>query len=198
MGSDIHLFVEKRENDNWVPVADSETSSYEGWLYNNRNYNLFAFLADLRNYNNYIPISRPKGLPHDVSKEVKEKADYWGVDGHTHSWLTLEEILEFDWACEDIKKGFVNELEYKEFIKNGYPTSWCGGFGGNITNISNEDMDKIISGELKRDEGVSYYTEVSWLVTYKEQAGDFYTKAIPKLKELGNPENVRIVFWFDC
>jgi len=40
------------------------------------------------------PISPPKGLPEDVSFMTKLDSDIWGEDGHSHSWLSSDELLE--------------------------------------------------------------------------------------------------------
>lgn len=102
MGCDIHLFVEHRDKyKNWRDVYKPLKSKY-GWHENyyatiNRHYDLFAILADVRNSSNVKPISKPRGLPEDVSLGVKANADNDGSDGHSHSWLTLEELLSVDW-----------------------------------------------------------------------------------------------------
>ncbi|MCT6901642.1 MAG: hypothetical protein M3Z48_00250 [Lactobacillus sp.] len=101
MGCDIHAYVEvkrypyqdeKRENGVWIN-ADKWTVNqeqvlhpeddqrhmiidYDDHIYKGRNYYLFAILADVRNGKGFTPISEPKGLPVDVSPEVKKISDY--------------------------------------------------------------------------------------------------------------------------
>ena len=117
MGCDIHLYVENRVNGAWraaecfVQDKDDPKSCadvpYEKRLYSGRNYNLFSILADVRNgYGfagvptgaGYKPMSKPKGLPADVSPEVKAVSDQWDGDGHSHSWFTVAEIMAYDWT----------------------------------------------------------------------------------------------------
>lgn len=76
------------------------------WAYDGRNYNLFAILADVRNGRGFAgsytgegfnPIAEPKGIPNDLSPEVTESFHYWEGDGHSHSWFTLQDLLDYDW-----------------------------------------------------------------------------------------------------
>ena len=79
-----------------------------------RNYNLFCALCGVRNYHfdgDIKCVSKPKGLPNDVSDIVKKQYDLWGSDGHSHSWNTLKELKEFDWSVYgDTVKEFLEEV----------------------------------------------------------------------------------------
>lgn len=227
MGCDIHLFVEKRffrYNDKnkkdgvWVNADKWSINEYhylypddkesrlhvdrDDCFYTGRNYNLFAILANVRNDYGFIPISMPKGLPDDISPEIKAEANFYGADGHSHSWLTLKELLEYDWQQVTLRRGWVDEETYKQFKETGKPYPCCGGVGGlNVVRIGNEELDKIISGEAQREEGKSYYTMIEWEQTYTDCCKTFTNKTIAKLKKLARDrndyENIRIVFWFD-
>lgn len=66
-----------------------------------RNYNLFCALCGVRSYQfEGVPkiISEPKGVPKDASKEYLQQVKRWDGDGHSHSWNTLKELLDFDWS----------------------------------------------------------------------------------------------------
>ena len=55
----------------------------------------------------------------------------------------------------------------------------------------------MVSNNLKED-GKEYYISARFpKQAYKDCVGSFYTNTISRLKELGNEEDVRIVFWFD-
>lgn len=110
MGTDIHVFIEqktiKKDNplltewislDEWIHTPDYEETWVQKPYWRDRNYLLFAILADVRNHYDIHPIALPKGLPDDVSPEVKNRSDIEGEDAHTRSWLTLKELLEYDW-----------------------------------------------------------------------------------------------------
>jgi hypothetical protein len=171
MGCDIHLYAEVRRDGKWHRVfpppeardpwyieqaANVNGGTYYAvralctW-YHDRNYNVFGMLAGVR-AREFRPIAEPRGWPDDLSDEVRAilhaaetaetedalpEGEIWPGD-HSFSWLTLRELLEYDWQCR---------------------TSW-------------ED-------------------------TYAECAGQFYTKVIPALQTLGDPDDVRIVFGFD-
>lgn len=76
-----------------------------------RLYDQFAILANVRNYGGITPISEPRGLPHDVSPDVRNESNHYGVDGHSHSWLTLAELQEkpLRHYCEEPSKYLVEE-----------------------------------------------------------------------------------------
>jgi hypothetical protein len=97
--------------------VDEPGKAREAW-YDERNYYVFACLADVRNHDisftkdfkgytvspfrRYSPIiDEPRGLPEGVTKEAH---DYLAddVDIHSVSWIGLEEIFAFTWpASED-------------------------------------------------------------------------------------------------
>ena len=107
MGCDIHCYAEKKVNGKWEKIGD--VFPLDDWWKNYlkkdfndspfdwRSYAMFGFLADVRNYSNSEYLSEPKGLPDDISKEVQEKADDWEGDGHSHSFLTVKELTDFDY-----------------------------------------------------------------------------------------------------
>lgn len=100
MGCDIHFYVEVRiaPDQQWV-TADAwqpddidgspEVASHHAF-YTARNYSLFALLAGVRG--DEKPIAAPRGIPDDACPEYKAAAKNYGSDGHSHSWLTLEEL----------------------------------------------------------------------------------------------------------
>lgn len=89
MGCDIHAYVEVKHGDKWrmAPVG----------VFDRRNYGLFGFLADVRNYSHVPPIAKPRDIPEDVSPCVGEHVESWAGDSHNHSWLSLKELLDFDY-----------------------------------------------------------------------------------------------------
>ncbi len=147
MGCDIHCFVEKRnkETKEWERFNENIFSGWRdekgaepfGW----RNYEAFATLADVRNRLKIQPIASYRGIPEDVSEEIKQEMDVWRSDAHSENWLTLKELLDFD-------------------------------------------FDKCASEDYQK--------------TYRELIGsDEFFINLEELKTVGNPDDVRIVFWFD-
>jgi hypothetical protein len=83
MGCDIHLFIEIRKNGKWVGADNDD-------ILCDRSYARFAFFADVRNNVDVDPISKPRGLPKDTNCFIK-------YDYHSHSWLSLRELIEFNY-----------------------------------------------------------------------------------------------------
>src|SRR4030095_14523751 len=119
MECDIHLCVEVKKNGEWrrslppKPLDESlakQAKSGDAYYvrcaavtwYDDRNYNTFAMLANVRNGygfagcdtgDGFQPISKPRGLPKDlsaevlaISKDAGDEHDIWLGD-HSHSWL---------------------------------------------------------------------------------------------------------------
>lgn len=97
MGCDIHSFAEKRN-------AEGQWTVVEGvHPFSNRNYGTFGFLADVRNYAKLRPLDTPRGIPNNVSGEVQAEYYAWRGDAHSASWLSVEELTQFDYdsMCEN-------------------------------------------------------------------------------------------------
>lgn len=230
MGCDIHLYVEVKKDGKWVSADTWETD--DGWtdvtkhFYSGRNYDLFAMLANVRNGRGFAgcdtgdgfnPISEPKGLPEDVSPEVKKLSEQWDADGHSHSHLTVQELLDYDWTQTTTKRGIVDAPTFFEWSRwqrsEGLgPDNYCGGVsGGSIREITEEEMKALIDKALVNflDESVFFkkkvietslpheYCSVSWKTPYYRAAGEFLSETFFRLIRLGKPEDVRIVFFFD-
>ena len=220
MGCDIHFYVERRVDGRWVS-ADTWTPNkyykpgeddgerpfevaYENRFYRGRNYDLFAMLADVRNGRGFggvktgegfIPICAPRGLPDDVSDEVRAERAAWDCDGHSDSWLTVAELNAYDWQQTTQHQGIVDALNYFIWQRDGKPRSWAGFVDGPaVRHITNAEMDAAVR-EAHFTNGL--YTRVTWCEPYAASAPEFLEVTLPRLRALGSPEDVRIVFWFD-
>tara|TARA_Y100000401_G_C8310525_1_gene219459 strand:- start:779 stop:1426 length:648 start_codon:yes stop_codon:yes gene_type:complete len=115
---------------------------YTNQPYGGRCYSLFGILAGVRDQSN--PMigaefnSDIKGVPDDASMSVKSMSDEWDIDGHSHNYFTLRELLD-------------------------------------------SEYNKMDDNDLKV-RGIDPY---------------FFNTTIPQLQKLGQPEDVRIIFWFD-
>jgi len=141
-----------------------------------RNYNLFAILVNVRNgtWGKKVKfISGPRGLPKDVSRYVKLESKRWGIDGHSHSWILLKELEDFDWKQKIHHKAYVSSKQAKKFKERGkIPRSYA----------AYSTCGKVIEWDS------NYYDSF---------AKSFVDKIIPQLKKLEKFGEVRIVFWFD-
>ena len=107
--------------------------------YSGRCYRLFGALAGVRDTSvDMVVPGRWDALPDDVSVEIEDLSDEWGMDGHSHNYLTLRELM--------------NSKYYK------------------------------MSADELYDMGMDAY---------------FFKTMVPDLQKFGNPDDIRLVFWFD-
>lgn len=199
MGCDIHLYTEVLktvyDKKTWVNCdrwklnpyygLEDEENQYEiDYLYHDRNYALFAVLADVRNYGGTPHICEPKGLPEDVSTVVKAESDRWDCDGHSHSWFTLAELIANRHLGETIKtSGYVSLTDAALIDAGASPTSWCQ-MTSDRSWVFREWVRKTdVLGDLI-DLCIERMMKEFWIFN-------------PKDIQVGDYEKFRIVFWFD-
>lgn len=85
-----------------------ESLWYIDWgdlVYKGGGYDLHAILANQRNTYISIPyISDPKGLPNDVSEQIRQEFECG--ESHTCTWFTFDEIFKFNWD---------QKIEYEDY-----------------------------------------------------------------------------------
>lgn len=200
MGCDIHMIVQRRdETGAWV---HTDLDGFGG-----RHYLLFACLAGVRNNDNIVPFAEPRGLPPDLAIDqeygvIGKPSRYGGnynIGDHSFTWLGLDEILAFDWERPTTRTGFVSEAEFRVFLEKGQPDSWCGGVGGRTVEVVlSTEMRRLAVGGGFRMPGMTYYCEVSWTKSLREQIGPYWFAFLDKCRALDpDPKNVRLVFGFD-
>jgi hypothetical protein len=239
MGCDIHLYVEKRDaNGTWKaidnfkreePDEGEETGrlhvEYREQFYNGRNYNLFAILADVRNGRGFAgiktgegfnPIADPRGVPDDASPEYKEIVEQWDCDGHSHSYHTLRQLLDYDWTQVTNLQGWTDAVSWVKWTrwkrKNGEgPDEYCGGVSGSgIQHVTAEEMDQLLAPVAKvygperekfAEQHRNVYALAKWEEPYHVAAGSFFRETVPRLLKVAGGttglDDVRIVFFFD-
>lgn len=167
-----------------------------------RNYNLFAILADVRNGYGFAgvetgtpwpTIAAGRGIPDGV--DIEDKEFPWLGD-HSHTWVTVAELLAFDWhGTAQRHTGIVPLAEYRPGVR---PTNWCGDiFGRNVLVVEESQVDG-----LEVVEGTEVHVRQYWDWSAADACGDFVTVTLPSLEqlcvELGNsPDAVRLVIGFD-
>ena len=99
MGCDIHWWSETRKDGQWhcdqkATFTDDpkDGSDMDEMPDSERDYWWFGLLADVRTVWGYS--FQPKGIPEELSTEVKKIFDQWDCDGHSHSYLTRAELKE--------------------------------------------------------------------------------------------------------
>lgn len=202
MGCDIHMFSEyysKNKNtwvnfDHWEYNEHYEEGNEDGEpkmnivpVWSDRNYTLFTVLAGVRDYSEKTAcISPPKGLPPDVCQIVKEESDRWGSDGHSHSYLTLKELKDFNKnKVKIIYSGLVSKEDAEKLDKGeGFPQSWCQWASPKFNFVYREWEEEI--------------DVLSPLINILEERMKDKFWLFDKDKEYPEYEDkVRIVFWFD-
>jgi hypothetical protein len=195
-----------------------------------RDYRKFAILGDVRNGSGFagveifkpvVPISSSRGLPDDFSgveqqyDEEKEEYDD-GVDLGDHSvgWVTLRELLEYDWTETMENVGVVSERHFLDCLINKHdPTDYSGGIsGGGIVTVSPQGylalfgktegpFHHVKTGTRTYDPKVRYYVQMRWEESlseatkhWREPMIEYLTALVP---EGGTPDDVRLVFGFD-
>src|ERR1700684_1139747 len=142
MGCDIHGVIERRTAYGWKRLEGA-------YFPNNRNYDVFAILADVRNGRGFAgvkigegfdPIAESRGLPDGYTPDKYSSDDFWLGD-HSYSWLTLREVFEYDYEqtttlCGVRSLAAFAKFEYQRENKREWhrelpcPDSWSGDVSG--------------------------------------------------------------------
>lgn len=98
MGCDIHLhFEQKNEQGTWTKIDIPKNL-----MPDNRNYCLFAFLADVRNSGDFEPQFPERHIPDDSSISYGDFLDKRGAD-HEFTHAYLDEILNAPWKENNLE-----------------------------------------------------------------------------------------------
>ena len=203
MGCDIHVMVEARKfpfcPDKWFNVDNwwhnPGFGRYEGEpamnvkpIYCQRSYELFAFLAGVRDYGGNPSFGFDRGFPEDAAKPTADEYTGWGGDAHTPGYATLAELKEKVRTVTRVnRRGYVKKDQIARLKETGEtPTSWCQGVGG---------------------PGAEQYEWLEWqdevhcfddlLAALEERKRDIFWIFRPEDDDGSNDANIRIVFWFD-
>lgn len=236
MGCDIHSTLEVRENGIWkfVRGSGSVDAPYGDEPIKDRSYRTFAILAGVRKGygfagvdtgDEFRPISEPKGVPDDASKEYLAHVELWNGDGHSHSFLTLAEILAFDFTRTVEQRGTLTFEEYEKWSRYGrqygeQPDSWSGSVSGaSVQHLPESEMDAEVEAFRNELRDVKWadqadarkaalarrdnlYVRCSWIQPYHNLCRELLTRTVPIMhaecikRGIGYGD-VRIVFFFD-
>lgn len=197
MGTDIHMHVEYKDRDGKWECGDYfRLKNDRYWVVEflgDRNYDLFAVLANVRNYGNTEYIDDPRGLPDDASELVREFYENWEDDAHSCSFLTLRELIDFNSEGHPLKRsGMISPEAQKQLDLGIIPDSWC--------------QDTNVEGWERREWEEDNDVLVRLIEKLKERADDLnliyyfrWDSENQKTRDLAydNSSNIRIVFWFD-
>ena len=220
MGTDIHLYVEKRTDAGWEEVVPPYKRSWGGLSWSpwsesqdfddprpdptDRSYNVFAFLADVRNGRGFagvytgdpiVPQFADRGIPEDTSL-AEEEEGYCPIGDHSYTHATLKELLDAPWDIWFYSGGLVNVEQFLNRDKQGIPPGWCGGVSGGNTNVceSPEEFQTMIDSGHDMS---GQYCRVGWKWQPLLECG-FKRWCFEVLKPMvENPEDIRVLIGFD-
>lgn len=103
MSCDIHVHVEVKIAGRWEHYNHPS---------GRQNYEMFGRMAGVRG--DAEPIAEPRGLPDDASIMTRFDASIWGDDGHSHSWLSVDEMAALSrWVeLHHLPHGFEGAFGY--------------------------------------------------------------------------------------
>lgn len=189
MGCDIHAFLEYKNNDGvWEDANIFEFDNYDQAfqimdVYDGRDYELFAVLANVRNDNGNRPISEPRGVPDDVSGNIKEEIKKWDCDGHSHSYYTLRELLDYTKPKKKLKRaGFMTPENADKVDAGGQPNEWWQ--SGNIPNQQYREWERPDNSIREFISQIKQH----WKIKHKYCDDEDINKIA---------DRIRIVFFFD-
>lgn len=199
MGCDIHIITEIKKSNKWERVPDVPAA------FDERNYYVFAWLANVRNSFD-LDGFRPRGLPQDISgrkfepyeleddeEEPDFRIDFDDGDYHSHSYLTLQEMLNKDKTdllmekCKVVRDFYQKFIELGGVIPDGMTVSDRRADSGTLIDAIRESFEPVVI--------------VRWPSSQKKENNPVFI-GINQLQEIANkygvsPNCIRIVFAFD-
>ena len=147
MGCDIHMVLEQKFEGTWVGLhgypyelgntrrAGQDMIELETWaIVTDRNYSLFGAIAGVRGESDRG--NEPKGMPDDASPLARMMSGHWGEDGHSHSYLGLNEFVDcYASTTEEIRRSAASRLagEAGKRTQSELTAICCGGFDNGDT-----------------------------------------------------------------
>lgn len=222
MGTDIHVICQVKENGKWInnPVKifkhtflkETEMKTFPD---DSRSYDWFSIIANVRNGygfagvktgSGFAFISEPRGKPEDFEtpyEEYEGELEPIYLGDHSFSYITLNELRNFDWNQVTTKSGVISIEQYAKIRGTANcPDGWSGRIAGpRIVVLNEEEADNIIDGKatgLPRIADPEYYVQYHWPVLYSEWFKDKIESWINQAATLLDIyEDVRFVFGFD-
>ena len=199
MGTDIHLAAEYYQDGCWhlAHVELPNERNYRAFAILADVRNGYTF-AGFDTGDAVIPISEPRGFPEDMSNELRallddeeeenyqfdqdefeailknEEQDHIWLGDHSISWVTLQELLDYDLDQPLTHRGMVSPEAARRWKENREPPGVVAGYS------SQPD-----------------WVHLEWSRPLRESA-PLISELIDALTPLGDPPYVRIIFGFDC
>lgn len=212
MESGLHLYVEKRNEkgkwisaDTWSYATDKEKTrkiwyvDYDNSLFPSASERICELFHDV--------LAPLRGLPKDANFKIKNCFESWGSDAQDPSWILASEFINFDWNREVQNIGFLSLSTYGGLLYGITPfDSFDPEYSEEAVLIDEKKMIELINSiEAKsieefydKSRGLSnkYYCKTSWMESYGHYH-QWHKWFVKDLMKIGNPEEVRLVYWFD-
>lgn len=224
MGCDIHIVIQRQDADGrWrevpyqriyrypgaAPAVDGSTCAPDVFL--NRNYDLFAVLANVRNGVGFAGIqmgegwpslAAGRGLPPDFAADgILSNPAYpdepRSLGDHSFTWVGLDELQTFPWdATESWLYGVVAASVYETFkATREAPDSYSGGVSG--PGIQVYEPDDYEAAKAAETLCPRPYVRIGWAETAREATYDWPGTVLPWLETLADGRPLRLVLGFD-
>ena len=225
MGCDSHPCIEKKQKNGWVVIDDKSrhwaamrkndfNQSVRPRIINvlgNRNYTLFAVLADVRN-DGIRPLFAGRGLPNDCSNTTKKEIPL-DSDYHSHTYFTVQELMDVDQNAVAQASGSVILYadQYQAWKETGKVPDDAEDYAYDPSpetrEVSEEEMTMLLMANdvkklAKKTKKGDYekrggpHVRIGTPLTYKQLVPELF-RIIPDLQKLGDPEKIRVVIAFD-
>lgn len=193
MGVDLHLYAEIRRNNQWEPIPEPATTQYSRGKkvpidpvdFRCTPNRLFVMLGGT--YHSSVigtaePITKPRDFPDDMNVFYKTYFDKHGT-GFARSWLLVKEVIDYGWDDKFATYRACVNKKYASLFDECCPFPETFPTGASIYHTQQPDT-----------------VWVSWRSSYREFVNLDYDTCledfIDELIKLGDPSEVRIIFWF--
>lgn len=206
MGTDILYHAEHREDGKWTQIVDESGDDEFFYFGAERNYELYEILCGTvepesgLTSRGFEPIAPMRGVPDDYPPSNGDPYD-------GSSWLLLQELIDYPWEQKFRHfMGYANAVNYESFLNDErfrfspvtprHPYNSQPFPKPEWTIVTNEQMlDLIVSEDAVPD---NVYTQIEFSKSYVSSVPHILTDTIPKLLNFGDPQDIRILFCFDC
>ena len=173
-------------------------------------YDMFGCLFGVKNYANFRPVAPDRGIPEDVSGEVKRRvaeiltwAEPDSADFHSATWISWAEIKAIDWREEgleaDSRLHRYQRTEDGTLVYEG-KSAWSG----ELAEAMGMDLTEAILYKLVLPDGFEFELGERVYRAEKLQRKDVLNpewmdvfKNMESLAAKYGDELVRLVVWFD-
>lgn len=131
-----------------------------------------------------------RGLPADVTAQVADARDHTNC-GWGETWYSLAELLAFGWDNEVIVEELVCPAEYVLLVEENRLVTDNDELRSFLNREGVEVARQRKFGQENSASGVVRYRD-----TYRAQSGNFFAD-LPHIEAAGNPDDVRIIAWWE-